>query len=1197
MLVSGRIPILSLQILIQIFFITVFTTGTLVLSWYWRKGELTVGILSITTLVVLLLSPGGPINPAPKDGESGLSLMFPVFVLVLLTTASVIYHFGNPLAKNTLHRSRYQVTLLLSGFLIVSALTLGQQFVYDISQDNRTPKFKEVQGIKDQIRNAEGVLSTLRNKNLPERGLFYQLGSEIALSEYYRNKYFQVSSSLTVPPQNNNSDRNNILNSLRTYFSRSSLSQTSYLSDRLLLVHPTVRKGNNQLDLNLPGITAKDRFEALSNKRIISVMSGQQNLLLKFYNIFQYNQEVIESLGYSIDEQNKQLLFSKERERLRIIQDNQKYYESLFPSLPVRNYNTDFFHEQLALPEPEELYVAYAIYRDVAPRYQASSIQKVKAEFNKLKPEVQKAFIVYVTDGSNLNNYKIIAKIVEEAKNANLKIPNLEAQASSIDIIGLRTLIEPGPKPGSMSESNIVKQFADVINKIFQSDAQEKQGLSELLGKDTPEIPISNLFNEDTYKFISDIQSQLGDQQKIVLFSILKDPVTPTIQRIAETLSPYQEQKDWLPSSLKKFTQLTPENQEAILQHLAIATYRAQGAYSLEPLSLLIFQAQSLSYWLAFLCATILLLPIIFIAILLGGFFGSKLVERDRTRELIAAERSHGEQVNQSHTLGIPVELQGREDFLERLKKLSGRGWSTIAVVGRRGVGKSRILHELYQPSISTSSNYGVRVWISAPSQYQEEDFIESTLELLALNAEKAVAQYLEALPFTVRRLEALLANSGLVVFVIATSILAFLLLMIYGRLQRPEVMITWFPILLVVVASISCLVAHLAHLQPLDLSPWLESDRTYSPHTVLLYRRIQEVFKYIRSRQFQVGKWLGLIGNREVLVTIVGLVFGLAVGFLIAVSSNSTPAFWLFFIASSIISGIAVYKTTGKELRSGRGDSLMSLISEYRNFATIVVYRIEQGALSQGAKNVMICIDELDKIIELDELRDFLRRMKGIFEIPGVYYYLSLSEDALAALYLGSAEGKNEVDSSFDHIVRIPPLSWEKSQDVAKNYLEKRQFSQLNPKMVDVLVAISFGIPRDILRCCDELMASKTSVITEPQQFVEQKRKEQVEIAADSHAWSIQQRETLKGEPFQSAKAARRLLEKINDTASNLRELRVLVFIWILCCIECAYDLEDSKRQALLKKLYDLGYSITLSLPSDLIAQMDQLGIEPRSG
>ena len=237
-----------------------------------------------------------------------------------------------------------------------------------------------------------------------------------------------------------------------------------------------------------------------------------------------------------------------------------------------------------------------------------------------------------------------------------------------------------------------------------------------------------------------------------------------------------------------------------------------------------------------------------------------------------------------------------------------------------------------------------------------------------------------------------------------------------------------------------------------------------------------------------------------------------------------------------------------------------------------------------------MICIDELDKIIDLDEIRNFLRRMKGIFEVPGVYYYLSLSEDALAALYLGSAEGKNEVDSSLDHIVRIPPLCWKESQEVAKIYLEKRQVSSPESKMLDVLVTLSFGIPRDLLRRCDELMADQASMMTKPQQFVNQRRTKQVEIAADSHEWSVHQRETLEGEGLQSAKVAKQALAKLNDTVSNLRESRVWVLIWILCCIEYAHDLEDCERQAFLKELYKLGYSITLSNLSDLILQMDQL-------
>lgn len=70
LLVSGRIPELSLLVLVQIFLIALFTTLTLVLAWYWRKGESIVGILSTTTLVVLLLSPGGVLfNPVQEQGE------------------------------------------------------------------------------------------------------------------------------------------------------------------------------------------------------------------------------------------------------------------------------------------------------------------------------------------------------------------------------------------------------------------------------------------------------------------------------------------------------------------------------------------------------------------------------------------------------------------------------------------------------------------------------------------------------------------------------------------------------------------------------------------------------------------------------------------------------------------------------------------------------------------------------------------------------------------------------------------------------------------------------------------------------------------------------------------------------------------------------------------------------------------------
>jgi hypothetical protein len=130
LLVSGRVPTLEVSILFQIFIITLITTTSLLFAWYWQRSKTAVGIISITTLVVLVLSPGGPIRPAPEQGtEPGLSLIFPVFILSILASSSIIYSFGNPLAKNTPKNLRNKVAIFLSVLLVIGTLSLAQQFV------------------------------------------------------------------------------------------------------------------------------------------------------------------------------------------------------------------------------------------------------------------------------------------------------------------------------------------------------------------------------------------------------------------------------------------------------------------------------------------------------------------------------------------------------------------------------------------------------------------------------------------------------------------------------------------------------------------------------------------------------------------------------------------------------------------------------------------------------------------------------------------------------------------------------------------------------------------------------------------------------------------------------------------------------------------------------------------------------------
>ncbi|NEO90116.1 MAG: hypothetical protein F6K56_07590 [Moorea sp. SIO3G5] len=1232
LLVSGRAPTLSILVLVQVFLIALLTSLTLVLAWYWHRGELVLGVLSVTTLVVLILSPGGPLNPSVNDGEVGLSLLLPVSVLIIIATSSAIYSFANPLDQNTQSKLRNRVSLFILLLLSIGSLALGQQFISGVLNNPRTPKFD---GNEYQISQAEVVLSKLRKKNLQERGYFYRLGSEIALSKYYRDEYFQVLSSFdfTNIDQLVNSDSSDLFPDARTgseisseesissdtknyqtaksassnrirllkavakFFSSDHQRQLSYLADRILWIHPTVTNGNKQLNLSLPGKTTKERFEFLDNYRIYRAMSSQRNLLDKFFKLFEYDSEIVEAFSYKSKDNHRVYIPLEERypfSKNRYKGVEEETWSALFPSLPAQAY-TSLLNQQLAFPEPDELFVAYSSYGNLAPSFTNKQIQNSKDRFDGLKPETQAAFITYIADERvNFDRYDSLAKLAIQTRRTNEKIPSLGGSISAT--IELANLIDPemNTKSSSLvSNTENINNLANLINQIFKNNPDGKTEIAKLLRSEQPQVPIKNLFTQKLFDFVISIQNNLTVKQKELFFSLLRDPVTPTILQMSKKLPPYKD-LNWLEEQLNNFIKLTPKNKEAILHHLAITTYRATGKYSLNPVSLLIFQAGSLSGWLAFLCATILMLPIVSGAIVLGAWFGSKLVERDRTRDLIFAERSNRRDLSHVHALGIPVELQGRQNFLAKLRKLSGRGWSTIGVVGRRGVGKSRVLYEIYQPTSKVSQNYGIRVWMSAPSQYQEEDFIESTLEQLALNAEQAVADYLGAEPLAVRKLEALLVRLGLVVFVVASCILAFMLWIIYQRLLRPEVMITWFPILLVFIASAGCLIKHLAHLQPVDLSPWLESDRVHSPHTVLLYRRIQRAFKYLRYRTDQTVVGFGSIPEvggeniKSVLLSVIAtcLIFTI----IVIISENSTVAMWLFITTIVLICIISLkFIGGGRSIKRGKG--LMSLISEYRNLCTSIVYRLENGALGNRGTSVMICIDELDKIIELEQIRSFIRRMKGIFEVPGVYYYLSLSEDALSALYLGSVEGKNEVDSSLDHIVRIPPLSWQEGEQVARAYLRRRGVQQLEQKIVDALVVLSFGVPRDLLRRCDEFLAKADVTEVSPEELVYGIRKDQVGIAAEAYGWSRQQCEKMLGEAALSLRYVKEVTEQISQSETfNLRESRALVLIWILCCVEFAGGLEENKRQGFLKNLCDMGYRIPISPISDLVSEMDKL-------
>lgn len=766
-------------------------------------------------------------------------------------------------------------------------------------------------------------------------------------------------------------------------------------------------------------------------------------------------------------------------------------------------------------------------------------------------------------------------------------------------------LLIEDPDRATAAGNRLDRWAANYAKLLKQPDHKElRDQFVLMLRSEAPGHPILDLFRPESLGFLKALGALPADSKtRVGLIELMLDPITPVINRIAEKVFPYQKvYESDLKEPLDFLVNLGRSGRDSpLLHHVAIATYRSSGPHSLDPLGLLLVQARTIADGLAFTATFVLMMPLLIGAVFAGAVVARKLVERDHSRDLLAAERRQPS--NRGTLAGIVADLKGRKEFLDRLARLSGRGWSTIGVVGRRGIGKSRVLQELYQSTESGETGFAIRVWMATPSRYDEEDFIESTLEQFAGSVEQAVAKHLGADALPIRQLSQVMTRAGLAMYGAACVALVFTLHVVYARLQRTEVMLAWLPISLVVVASACSLLGHLARLQPIDLTPWLERDRSRGPYTMLLYRRTHEALSFLRNRK--AVNLLGSTSPMPVAPVLIGLIAGymayLVIGEIFGlvgldVLLKDVPVV-IQQMPQSVVgiwAGYRVFRAMNRTRQADRGSSLMALVAEYRSYSTAVVHRLEQGALAVavGKPKVLVCVDELDKIIELDELRAFLRRMKAIFEVPGIFYYLSLSEDALASLYLGPARGKDEVDSSLDHVVQIPQLPWEDAVEVARVYLKRRKAAKLSEVTIQTLVVASFGVPRDILRRCDELLATKDVRAVAPKEFLATLREEQIEVATRTFHWPRAGPEPRRPDDATSTRQLGRLIRsrEWSMEPEDLAQLRSLSIIWVFFAASAACDLSVQARTDFHKALYRFGYEIPLLSSLEILMTIESL-------
>ena len=1007
----------------------------------------------------------------------------------------------------------------------------------------------------------------------------------------------------------------------------------AFLRSRLYWIHPIGWDSRSESVIPIPALKVEDRLTRLAKYRLIYILYDQEKQRRRLLNSedLSYPDEVRdfypqtpprysdEQSGYTSADANR--LSRKER----VAEYNQR---KLFPpkdfikiDLPSSNTLT----AQLSLPQLEESVIGYREYRIVANEQIRQKIKSEKidawlAAFEKLEHKSQQA--LYGCFVTMVKEHKVkaseVLSLLPSLNNSKADFSELIESKAPLKIQKLVQQLTAAPKTEEL--------FQPLMNSLRQLSAEDKATLITLLSNsDGTEFSIDYLFRDDVLLVISDIKHDLNSDDQTEFVSAVVDPVWYSIKSL-----PIRDPDggalvdDPIVEDLVSYRNLSAQNQDAVLKQLAISFYQPGGPYSFDPISLLVAQAHLLNDDLGWITAGSLCLPFIIGFMGLGTYFANLLNKRDRMREVLSNEGKESSDVK--NTLGTPVELIGREKVLETLQNLAERGWSTIGIVGRRGIGKSRILQALISmtdkpaETISDVKQFsGIRLWVSSPSKFTEEEFIRSIYERLASSTESAIARFLRVKPLSARTIENKIAIASGWIYAGAVLLFGIVIYYMSTRLSRIDIVVIWIPIIVLLFSSVFLFVDYLTKLQPINLTSWLQRARDQNPQTYLLYRDVYGVLESLKRHSVENQ-------NEDSMKGMLGLGRSIVLGFLCIIVAAS--AIWvavaltgpgrnadIVFLFAVVFLSVALYvwflyfrKTERTdEVNRATGSSLMSLIAEYRIFASSVVYRLQQGALNTKPDEkfiILVCIDELDKIVDFEEIRSFIRRVKAIFEVPGLYYYISIAEDTIRSLYLGPAAGKNEVDSAFDHIVRIAPLSLLDGEKIALNYLQKNIKEDALPKNIGKVIAvIAFGLPRDIIRRCDEFISNvkddnsevKSTMATAD--VAKKNRHRHLDLGYELQQLTSgeirQMRDTTPLECSLAAKNAITSIPRINGDAGALNEskIRLLLLTWTLAMIESVFGAHNSEEAAKASDdLCKFGYRISDAPLADLVAEAEQI-------
>ncbi|QXJ20179.1 ATP-binding protein [Actinomadura graeca] len=388
-------------------------------------------------------------------------------------------------------------------------------------------------------------------------------------------------------------------------------------------------------------------------------------------------------------------------------------------------------------------------------------------------------------------------------------------------------------------------------------------------------------------------------------------------------------------------------------------------------------------------------------------------------REQLLVEQ-HSEGLRRLHDPGLIVPTRSRRHVERALGRMDG---GSIAIAGPRGSGKSTLLRQLCEPT----SPPGLRVLVSAPAEYDRKEFLielflqvcEGYLEHRGLAPRPRVrgrwVRGRRRLTYVLRRATTVSLRAA-----ISLAVLGFVIWSMRHALTPPTDRVRD--------------VAERLGEQGSSIGKWFWTEwRTFSQIVLAL----TAFFFFPKAA---LWRFLRRLWQPEAVHE--------ARGYWRRLRQEKTTTM-------GISGALSTLTFTGNSAMKDLPWTMPQLVGDLRRFLD----KVATGEAAKG-RNVLICIDEVDRIGSVDQAARFLSEIKAIFGIANCFFVVSVADEVGSIFARRAIAGRSVFENAFDHLVTIEPLNLAE----AKELLQLR-VGGFTETFVFLAYALSGGLPRELIR------------------------------------------------------------------------------------------------------------------------------------